>query len=185
MKYQVQKQWMKIIQQEKHLQLKSFQIKSTKLYVTVVTLSINKSITFLENIKQRFKRTISWNKYRSEITTKLKNNNWDYMIDSTFRNINRLFVLSLKNGSNDPTKNSFDQYYITLMEIKNFNALINNKPFFDQPVKNKQEYKKLVKLSRQNDYKRRNLLDYLCHQKHKTYWYRFIKTNKYDHSSRN
>ena len=34
-----------------------------------------------------------------------------------------------------------------LVEIKNFNALIDNKPLFDQPVKNKQEtYKKLIKI---------------------------------------
>ena len=32
-----------------------------------------------------------------------------------------------------------------LVEIKDFNALIDNKPFFDQPVKNKQEaYEKLI-----------------------------------------
>ena len=30
---------------------------------------IEKKIKFLENIKQGFKRTISWNQYRSEITT--------------------------------------------------------------------------------------------------------------------
>ena len=53
----------------------SFMITSTKLYVPVVTLSINDNIKFLENIKQGFKRTISWNKYRSEITTKPKNYN--------------------------------------------------------------------------------------------------------------
>ena len=45
---------------------------STQLYVPVVTLSISDNIKFLENIKQRFKRTISWNKYRSEITTQTK-----------------------------------------------------------------------------------------------------------------
>ena len=28
---------------------------------------------------------------------------------------------------------------ITLVEIKDFNALIDSKPFFDQPIKNKQE----------------------------------------------
>ena len=32
----------------------------------IVTLSINDNIKFLESIKQRFKRKISWNKYRSE-----------------------------------------------------------------------------------------------------------------------
>ena len=71
----------------------------TKLYVPVVTLSIDDNIKFLENIKQGFKRRISWNKYRSEITSQTKNNNLDYLIDSTFRNINRLFVFSFKNGN--------------------------------------------------------------------------------------
>ena len=119
---------------------------NAKIYIPVVTFSINDNVKFLENIKQGFKRTISWNKYRSEITTQTKNNNLDYLIDPTFRNINRLFILSFKNGNDDPTRNSFDEYDITLVEIKDFNALINNKPFFDQPVKNKQEaYKKLVK----------------------------------------
>ena len=34
----------------------------------VATLSINNNIKFLENMKQEFKRTVSVNKYRSEIT---------------------------------------------------------------------------------------------------------------------
>ena len=50
----------------------TFRINNAKLYVPVVTFSINDNIKFLENIKQRFKRTISWNKYRSGITTQLK-----------------------------------------------------------------------------------------------------------------
>ena len=48
-----------------------------------------------------------------------------------------------------------------LAEINSFNVLIDNKPFFDQPVKNKQEvYQKLVKMSRNNEYTTENLLDY-------------------------
>ena len=47
----------------------TFQINNAKLYVPVVTLYINDNIKFLENIKQGFRRTIPWNKYRSEITT--------------------------------------------------------------------------------------------------------------------
>ena len=61
------------------------------------------------------------------------------MIDPTFRNINSLFILSFRNGDNDPTINSFVKHYIPLVEINDINALIDNKPFFDQPVKNKQE----------------------------------------------
>ena len=38
------------------------------------------------------------------------------------------------------------------LEIKGFNVLIDNKAYFDQPVKKKQEaYKKVAKMSR-NDY---------------------------------
>ena len=47
-------------------------ISSTKLYVPVVTLSIDDNIKLLENIKQGFRRTICLNKYRSEIITQLK-----------------------------------------------------------------------------------------------------------------
>ena len=42
-----------------------FQINSTKIYFPVVTLTINDNINFLGNLKLGFKRTISWNKYRS------------------------------------------------------------------------------------------------------------------------
>ena len=59
------------------------------------------------------------------------------MIHPTFRNINRVFVQSFKAGENDPTRNSFDKYYMTLVEIKYSNALIDNKQFFDQPIKKK------------------------------------------------
>ena len=39
-----------------------------------------------------------------------------------------------------------------LVEIKDFNGLIYNKPFFDQPVKNKQGlFEKHVEMSRNDD----------------------------------
>ena len=54
-----------------------------------------------------------------------------------------------------------------LIEIKYFNVLIDNKPFFDQPKKNKQEaYEKLVKISVNDYYRTGSLLDYLYHQKY-------------------
>ena len=99
----------------------TFQINNAKPYISVVTLSINDNIKFLENIKQAFKRLISWNKYKSEKTTQTKNNNLNYLVDPTFRSINRLFALSFTNGNNNPTsRNSFDQYYMPLVEIIDF-----------------------------------------------------------------
>ena len=57
-----------------------------------------------------------------------------------------MFVLSLKNGVNDSERNSFDSYCMPLVQIKVFNVLIDNKLFFDRPVKNKQEvYEDLLK----------------------------------------
>ena len=53
--------------------------------------------------------------------------------------IDCLFVLSFKKGNKDPTRNSVDKYYAPLVEIKDFNALIDNKTFFDQPGKSKNE----------------------------------------------
>ena len=60
-----------------------------------------------------------------------------------------MFELLFRNGNDDPTRNYIDKYYIPLVEIKEFNALIGNKPCFDQPVKRKQKaYEKLVEMSR-------------------------------------
>ena len=130
-------------------------------------MSFNDNIKFSENTKQGFKRIISWKKCRSEVTTQPKNNNLDYLIDPIFKNINRLFVLSFKMVMVILKKNSFDNHSIPSVEIKDFNALFDNKPFFDQPVKNKQEaYEKLIEMSRNGDYTTGNLLDYLYHQKY-------------------
>ena len=72
---------------------------------------------------------ISWNKYRSEITTQPKIDDLNYMIDPTLGDTNRLLVLSFKNGDDNPAGNSFDEYYMPQVEIKDFDALIANKPF--------------------------------------------------------
>ena len=80
-----------------------------KLYVPLLTLSINDKISLLEiyvfvlylDLYCRSKRTVFWNKCKSEITTQPKHSNLNYMNDPTFRNTNRLFILSFKNGDND------------------------------------------------------------------------------------
>ena len=69
-----------------------FQITGTKLYVPVDTLSKENDIKLLEQLKSGFKRTIKWNRYRSQMSTHSNNNNLNYLIDPTFTNVNRLFV---------------------------------------------------------------------------------------------
>ena len=142
----------------------TFQINNAKLYRPVATLSIDDNIKFLEIIKQVYKRTISWNKFRYEITTQTKSNNLDYLFDPTFRNINKMFFHSKMVAM--VLRETLDKYYMPLVEIKDFNALIDNKPFFDQPVKNKHEaYGKLIEMTRNDDYTTGKLLDSSYHQK--------------------
>ena len=57
-------------------------------------------------------------KYISEITTPPKNNNLGYLIVRTFRNIIRSFVLSFKNGIDDPERYSFNEYYMPVVQIE-------------------------------------------------------------------
>ena len=75
----------------------TFQIIDTKLYVPGVTLSTENDKRLLKQLRTGFKRTIKWNKYRSEMTNQTKNNNLNYLIDPTFTKVNRLFVLSFEN----------------------------------------------------------------------------------------
>ena len=70
-----------------------FEITDTKLYVPVVTLPKENDTKLLEHLKAGFKTTIKWNKYRSKMTIQPANNNLTYLIDPTFTNVNRLFVL--------------------------------------------------------------------------------------------
>ena len=78
--------------------------------------------------------------------------------DPTFTNVNRLFVLTFEN-EDDST--SFSKYYVPKVEIKDFNVLIDGKPFFDISVKNKGEtYETIIEMSKNNDYTIGNLLDY-------------------------
>ena len=45
-----------------------FEITDTRLYVAVVTLSKENNIKLLKQLKSVFKKTIKWNKYRSQMT---------------------------------------------------------------------------------------------------------------------
>ena len=142
-----------------------FQIKHTRLYVPAVTLSKENDIKLLEKLKLGFKKTIKWNKYRSQITIQNNNNNLNYSIDPTFTNVNRLFVLSFErieeNNVKKDYRDSFSQYYIPSVQIKDFNVLIDGKSFFDLPVKNEEEaYEKTLEMCNNNDYTAGNLLNF-------------------------
>ena len=53
-----------------------------------------------------------------------------------------MFVLSFKNGNDDPARDSFDKYYMPFVEIKDLKKIIiiDNKPFFDNSVKKNKKH---------------------------------------------
>ena len=96
-----------------------------------------------------------------------QNNNLNYLIDLTFTNVNRLFVLLFARDNAGENRDSFSDYYVPNVEIKDFNILIDGKWFFDLPVKNKEEaYKKIIGMSNNNDYTTANLWDSAYFKEH-------------------
>ena len=70
---------------------------------------------------------------------------------------------------------------MSLVEIKYFDPLIGNKPFFDQPVKNKQKkYEKIIEMSRNVDYNKKFIRLFKSWKILWTHWYRSIKAKKYE-----
>ena len=56
-----------------------------------------------------------------------KKNTLNYLIDQTFTNLNRLFVLSFAGTVLGEKRDPFSRYYLPNVEIKDFNVLIDRK----------------------------------------------------------
>ena len=133
-------------------------INDCKLYIPVVTLSKDDETKLLSNLKSGFKREIIWNKYRSQMTTEAINNNLNILIDPTFTNVNRLFVLAYQNVAD---RQSYDEFYLPKVMVKDYNVIIDKLAFFDLPIKTEEEaYEKIIDISRNNEYTTHNLLYY-------------------------
>ena len=142
-----------------------FEITDCKLYVPVVTLSVENDNKLLEQLKSGFRRSIKWNKYMSQMSNQNKNNNLNYLIDTTFINVNRLFVLLFEN---EDDRTSYYKYYLPSVEIKDYNVLIDGNAFFELPIKNIEEtYEKFIQITDHSGYYTRgNLLDYEYFKEH-------------------
>ena len=139
-------------------------ITDCKLYVPVVTLSKDDENKLLTNLKSGFKREIIWNKYRSQMTTEASNNNLNILIDPTLTNVNRLFVLAYRTADD---RQSFSQFYLPRVMVKDFNVIIDKLAFFDLPIKTEEEaYEKIIDISGNNEYTTGNLLEYDFFKKH-------------------
>ena len=92
------------------------------------------------------------------MTTEVINNNLNVLIDPTFTNVNRIFVLAYQTADD---RQSFSQFYLPKVMIKDYNVIIDKLAFFNLPIKTEEEaYEKIIDISRNNEYTTGNLLDY-------------------------
>ena len=82
------------------------------------------------------------------------------MVEPSFQGINRLFILAFEN---DTQRTSSKGYNIPIVEIKDYNIVINGENHFGQTIKNnKVTYKNIRKIAtgQGDDYTTGCLLDY-------------------------
>ena len=121
----------------------SFQIKSTKLYVPVVTLKTKDNVNLIKQLEKGFKRSVYWNDYKSKIETQEADNKnlKRFLLDASFQGVNRLFVIAFDNTNqaNKVEINNSRKYFMPRVDIKKYNVLIDGRNFYDQPVSDKKE----------------------------------------------
>ena len=101
----------------------------------------------------------------SQMSNQNKNNNINYLIDTIFSNVNRLFVLSFEN---EDDRTSYYKCYVPSVEIKDYNVLIDGNAFFELLIKDIEErYEKIIQITDHSGYYTRgDLLDYKYFKEH-------------------
>ena len=155
----------------------TFKIKSTNLYVPIVTLSTKINVNLTKQLNEGFKNSVYSNEYISKIETKTadKKNLERFLLDASFQEVNRLFVLAFNNTTeNDaetPARNidnrvqrdSRGKYFLPRVDIINYNVLIDGRNVYDQPISNHiKMYDEIRKIGTEkgDDYTAGCLLDY-------------------------
>ena len=124
----------------------TFKITDAKLYVPIVTLSAEDNAKLSKLLGEGFKRSICCDKYKvidNTVVEIARNKEGKYirkLLDSSYQEVKRLFVLAYDNTENDNDHNnqvcidSFKKYFLPRRKIENCNIEIDGKNFYDQPI---------------------------------------------------
>ena len=106
----------------------TFRITDAKLYVPIVTLSIEDNSKLPKLLNEGFKRPIYWNEY--EVTPNktveiAPVNDVTYireLLDASCRGVKRLFVLAYNNtaGNDQVSVNSYKKYFLVRVKVDNY-----------------------------------------------------------------
>ena len=138
-------------------------IKNTKLYVPVVTLSGKDNQKLSKLLSKGFGRSVYWNEYKTKSEDKITANEYRYFLESNFDRVNKLFVLIFVNRDNDVERFKTRKCYLPKSMIKNYKVIINGKSCYDHAIDSDiKQYEEIKKLTTEQgeDYITGCLLDY-------------------------
>ena len=134
----------------------TFTITDAKLYVPIVTLSIEDNSKLSKLLNEGFNRPIYWNEHKvtpSKTVELAAVNDVKYireLLDSSCQGVKRLFVLAYNNtaGNNQVTVDSYKKYFLPRVKIVNYNIEIDGRNFYDQPINDPiKQYDEVRKIS--------------------------------------
>ena len=146
----------------------TFTVTDAKLYVPVVTLSIEDNAK-LKLLSEGFKRSVYWNKYKV-ILNKAYNQN-DYireLLDASYQGVKRLFFLAYDNTDDNWVTADTHRKYFPRIKIENYNIEIDGRNFYDQPINDLiKQHNEIRKISTEqgDDYSAGCLLDFAYFKK--------------------
>ena len=97
-----------------------------------------------KQLNEGFKRSVYWNSYeKNPAKVKEKGKNIYELLNASFQGVKRLFVLAYyvaePTDNNTPADDTAGiknnkKYFLPRREIKNYNALIDGRNFYDEPI---------------------------------------------------
>ena len=110
----------------------TFTITDAKLYVLVVTLSIEDNAKLSKLLNEEFKRSVYWNKYKVMPNNIYNANNYiRELLDANYQWLKILFILAY---DNTVTADFHRRYFLPRVKIKNYNIEIDGRNFYGQPI---------------------------------------------------
>ena len=134
----------------------TFKITDAKLYVPIVTLSIEDNSKLSKLLNEGFKRPIYWNEYKVtpkkivEIAVANREEHIRELHDSSCQGVKRLFVLAYNNtaGNDQVSVDSYKKYFLPRFKINNCNIEIDGRNFYDQHINDStKQYDEIRKIS--------------------------------------
>ena len=114
-----------------------FKITNTKLYVPLVTLPNEDNVKLTKQLNKGFKRLVYWNEYKTKIESRdlINNNLTRFYLGASFQEVKPLLVLAFGNTDNNANKverSSDRKYFLSRVNITNYNVLIDGRNLYDQ-----------------------------------------------------